>query len=166
MANKADAVCWIFQRRIGQAFAGAPTLQKVAGGCDSICVNVERFPGVGGIWKAQHGVVKCLLVKQFPADNHSQASAQPKLERTSENEAPAVKPAAAVELRKGRKNTVRVCEAKQTVVHGAGPTHAAIRRRRSRGKSKRAKEQRLLQTEQQALLLHWSPLLTAAAWLR
>jgi hypothetical protein len=66
-------------------------------------------------------VVKHPLVKQFPPDNHSQTSSQPKLERTSENEAPAIKPAAAVLPGEGRKNTVRVCEAIQGVFHEAGP---------------------------------------------
>ena len=127
MANKADAIRWIVQRRIGQAFAGPPTFQKFVGGRYSIRVNVERLRGVGGIWKAQHGVVKRPLVKRFLPDNHGQASSQPKLERPSENEAAAIKPAAAVLRGEGRKNTVRVCEAIQTVVHEAGPTCAGIR---------------------------------------
>jgi hypothetical protein len=76
---------------------------------------------VGDIWKAQHSVVKRLLVKQFPPDNHSQTSSQPKLECTSENEAPVIKPSAAVLPGEGRKNTVRVCEAIQGVFHEAGP---------------------------------------------
>src|SRR5882672_10200597 len=72
-------------------------------------------------WKAQDGVVKRPFVKQFLSDNHGQASSQPKLERTGENEASAVKPAAVVLLGEGRKNAVRVCEAIQTVAHDVGP---------------------------------------------
>jgi hypothetical protein len=102
---------------------------------------------VSDIWKAQHGVVKRPLVKRFLSDNHSQASSQPKLKRASENEASAVKPAAAELPGEGRKNTVRVCEAIQTVVHEAGPPCAAIRYGSNRGQSNRRKGKRLLQTE-------------------
>jgi hypothetical protein len=109
------------QRGIGYAFAGTPAFQKFVGSRHSIRVNVERPRRISDIWKAQHSVVKHPLVKQFPPDNHSQTSSQPKLERTSENEAPAIKPAAAVLPGEGRKNTVRVCEAIQGVFHEAGP---------------------------------------------
>jgi hypothetical protein len=117
MANEAGTVGWIVQKWFGQAFPGSPAFQEIVGRCDSICVNVERFMDLSDVGKPQHGVVKRLLIQQFPPDNHCQASAQPKLERASENETPAIEPAASELPNKGRKNAVRVREAIQGVVH-------------------------------------------------